>query len=222
VSENDFLRVGANGCPMSSCAAPAGSPCRTSRGRVAAQYHTARFRLVPHLAKAPAQRPGPADSQARLSLDRAAPASDGRHRTGGHVRIGYAGASTIRQSLDIQVDSLHASGVTRIFSEKVSSRAVTRPELDRTVTLAREIRASGAAVTIVVHEHKRLGQPRQRRHAGQQDLPLAPPCRRSQEDRLGTVPVGGDARGFSSLSPVAAPLWAKPLNGIWRVCASIV
>ncbi|WP_444980746.1 zinc finger domain-containing protein [Planobispora takensis] len=24
-----------HGCPMSSCAAPAGSPCRTSKGRVA-------------------------------------------------------------------------------------------------------------------------------------------------------------------------------------------
>jgi hypothetical protein len=31
---------------------PTGSPCRTGRGRVAAQYHTARFRLVPHLARA--------------------------------------------------------------------------------------------------------------------------------------------------------------------------
>ena len=51
---------------MSSCAAPAGSPCRTARGRVAAQYHTARFRLVPRLAKAlavpvpPLRRPGSA------------------------------------------------------------------------------------------------------------------------------------------------------------------
>ena len=36
---------------MSSCAAPAGSPCRTGRRKVAAQYHTARFRLVPSLAK---------------------------------------------------------------------------------------------------------------------------------------------------------------------------
>ena len=50
------------------------------------------------------------------------------------------------------------AGVTRIFSEKISTRAVTRPELDKAVALAREIRASGAAVTIVVHEHKRLGR----------------------------------------------------------------
>jgi hypothetical protein len=44
------------------------------------------------------------------------------------------------------------------LAEKISTRAVARPELDRAVALAREIRASGAAVTIVVHEHKRLGR----------------------------------------------------------------
>ena len=76
----------------------------------------------------------------------------------GHVRIGYARASTVRQSLDTQTDSLRASGITRIFAEKISTRALTRPELDKAVALAREIRASGAAVTIVVHEHKRLGR----------------------------------------------------------------
>jgi DNA invertase Pin-like site-specific DNA recombinase len=157
VSENDFLRVEANSCPMSSCAAPAGSPCRTGRGRVAAQYHTARFRLVPHLAKAlsvpvpPLRRPGSAWTE----LPRP-PSADAAQA--GHVRVGYARASTLRQSLDTQMDSLHASGVTRVFAEKVSTRAVTRPELDRAVALAREIRASGAAVTIVVHEHKRLGR----------------------------------------------------------------
>jgi hypothetical protein len=157
VSENDFLRVEANGCPMSSCAAPAGSPCRTGRGRVAAQYHTARFRLVPHLAKAlsvpvpPLRKPGSAWTELpRPPTPGTAPA--------GHVRIGYARASTVRQSLDTQLDSLRASGVTRIFAEKVSTRAMTRPELDKAVALAREIRASGVAVTIVVHEHKRLGR----------------------------------------------------------------
>ena len=157
VSDDDFLLVEASDCPMSSCAAPAGSPCRTGRGRVAAQYHTARFRLVPRLAKAlavpvpPLRRPGSAWTE----LPR--PASAGAVPAG-HVRIGYARASTARQSLDPQTDSLRASGVTRIFAEKISTRAVTRPELDKAVALAREIRASGAAVTIVVHEHKRLGR----------------------------------------------------------------
>jgi DNA invertase Pin-like site-specific DNA recombinase len=157
VSDDDFLRVEENGCPMSSCAAPAGSPCRTGRGRVAAQYHTARFRLVPHLAKAlsvpvpPLRRPGSAWTELpRPTAPDAAPT--------GHARVGYARASTIRQSLDTQVDSLRAAGVTRIFAEKISTRALTRPELDKAVALASEMRPSGVAVTIVVHEHKRLGR----------------------------------------------------------------
>jgi len=69
-----------------------------------------------------------------------------------------ARASTVRQSLDTQLDSLKEAGVTRIFHEKVSTRAVQRPELDKAVTLARELRASGVAVTLLVHEHKRLGR----------------------------------------------------------------
>jgi DNA invertase Pin-like site-specific DNA recombinase len=157
VSDDDFLRVEANNCPMSSCAAPDGSPCRTGRGKVAAQYHTARFRLVPHLAKAlsvpvpPLRKPGSAWTELpRAPTPGTAPA--------GHARIGYARASTIRQSLDTQADSLRAAGVTRIFAEKISTRAITRPELDKAVTLAGEIRASGVAVTLVVHEHKRLGR----------------------------------------------------------------
>jgi len=72
--------------------------------------------------------------------------------------IRHARASAIRQSLDTQADSLRAAGVTRIFAEKISTRAVTRPELDKAVALARDMRASGMAVTIVVHEHKRLGR----------------------------------------------------------------
>jgi hypothetical protein len=123
---------------------------------VAAQYHTARFRLVPRLAKTlavpvpPLRRPGAAWTELPRPPAAAAAA--------GHVRIGYARASTVRQSLDTQTDALRAAGVTKIFAEKVSTRAVTRPEMDKAVALAGEIRGSGAAVTIVVHEHKRLGR----------------------------------------------------------------
>ncbi|MET8945473.1 recombinase family protein [Streptomyces sp. NPDC004542] len=154
---DDYQRVEAHDCPMSTCAAPAGSPCRTTKGRVAIQYHTARFRLVPSLAKAlnvpvPAVRkPG----TPWVELPR--PAGAGAEPVG-HVRIGYARASTARQSLDSQLDSLAAAGVTRVFSEKISTRATKRPELEKAVTLAREIRASGVRVTLVVHEHKRLGR----------------------------------------------------------------
>jgi DNA invertase Pin-like site-specific DNA recombinase len=141
---------------MSSCAAPAGSPCRTGKGKVAVQYHTARFRLVPHLAKtlnvpAPAVRkPGSVWAELPRPAAGAEPA--------GHVRIGYARASTVRQSLDTQLDSLTTAGVARIFSEKISTRVTSRPELERAVALARELRASAVAVTVVVHEHKRLGR----------------------------------------------------------------
>ncbi|MFI7455651.1 recombinase family protein [Nonomuraea sp. NPDC049714] len=142
---------------MSSCAAPAGSPCRTGKGKVATQYHTARFRFAPSLAKAlnvptPAlRRPGSTWTE----LPRPAAAAT---QTSGHAKIGYARASTLRQSLDTQLDSLKAAEVSRIFSEKISTRATRRPELERAVVLAREMRASGIAVTLVVHEHKRLGR----------------------------------------------------------------
>ncbi|GLY80531.1 recombinase family protein [Actinoallomurus iriomotensis] len=157
MSDDDFLRVEASDCPMSSCAAPAGSPCRTGKSKVAVQYHTARFRLVPSLAKAlhiptpPIRNPG----TAWIELPR--PEAAGAEPAG-HVRIGYARASTVRQSLDTQLDSLKTAGVTRIYSEKISTRATSRPELERAVALARELRASGVAVTLVVHEHKRLGR----------------------------------------------------------------
>ncbi|WP_218159067.1 recombinase family protein [Streptomyces sp. yr375] len=154
---DDFKRVELHDCPMSTCAAPAGSPCRTSKSKVAIQYHTARFRLVPQLAKAlsvptPAVRkPGSAWTE----LPR--PVRAGAEPVG-HVRLGYARASTARQSLDAQLDSLSEAGVTRVFSEKISTRATRRPELEAAVTLAGEIRSSGVAVTLVVHEHKRLGR----------------------------------------------------------------
>ncbi|GAA2657162.1 hypothetical protein [Streptomyces lunalinharesii] len=40
----------------------------------------------------------------------------------------------------------------------VSTRATRRPELEAAVKLAGEIRSSGVAVTLVVHERKRLGR----------------------------------------------------------------
>jgi DNA invertase Pin-like site-specific DNA recombinase len=176
---------------MSSCAAPAGSPCRTGRGKVAAQYHTARFRLVPRLAKAlavpvpPVRRPGSAWTE----LPR--PAAAGA-ATAGYVRIGYARASTARQSFNSQTDALRASGVTRIFAEKISTRAVTRPELGKAVALAREIRASGIAVTLVVHEHKRLGR----------GIELAALAEQLRADGIGLEFLAGELQGSHDPSGV--------------------
>lgn len=115
---------------------------------MAAQYHTARFRLVPSLAKAltvptpDIRKPG----SAWIELPR--PRGAGAEPVG-HVRIGYARASTARQSLDTQTDSLTAAGVSKIFAEKISTRASARPQLDAAVKLARDIRTSGVAVTLV-------------------------------------------------------------------------
>ncbi len=53
-----------------------------------------------------------------------------RTETAEHVRIEYARASTVRQSLD----ALKAAGITRIFAEKISTRAKVKTELDRTLT----------------------------------------------------------------------------------------
>ncbi len=124
---------------------------------MAAQHHTARFRLVPHLAKAlsipvPALR-RPGSAWAELPRPPAAGAVPA-----GHVRIGYARASTVRQSLDTQAGSLRGAGVTKIFAEKISTSAVTRPELGKAGALASQMRASGVAVMIIVPEHKRLGR----------------------------------------------------------------
>jgi DNA invertase Pin-like site-specific DNA recombinase len=124
---------------------------------VAVQYHTARFRLVPQLAKALSMATPAVRRPGSVWVELPRPAARGTEPAE-HVRIGYARASTVRQSLDTQLDSLRAAGVTRIFSEKISTRATTRPELDKAITLAREMRASGVAVTLVVHEHKRLGR----------------------------------------------------------------
>ncbi|RVX41173.1 resolvase-like protein [Nonomuraea polychroma] len=155
--DDEFLRVEAHACPMTSCAAPASSPCRTGKGKVAVQYHTARFRLVPAFAKA-LNVPTPAIRKpGALWIELPRPATADAEPAG-HARIGYARASTLRQSLDTQLDALKAAGVTRVFAEKISTRATIRPELDKAVTLARELRAAGVAVTLVVHEHKRLGR----------------------------------------------------------------
>ena len=189
---------------MSSCAAPAGSPCRTGKGRVAAQYHTARFRLVPRLAKAlavpvpPLRKPGSVWTE----LPRPAPAGT---VPAGHARIGYARASTVRQSLDTQADSLKAAGVTKVFAEKVSTRAVTRPELDKAVALARDIRASGIAVTIVVHEHKRLGR----------GIELAALAEQLRADGIGLEFLAGELQGSHDPSGIVFTVLAA-LSGMER------
>ncbi len=88
---DDFKHVESHDCPMSTCAARAGSPRRTGKGKVAIQCHTARFRLVPQLAKVlsvptPAVRK-PGSTWTELPR----PVRAGTQPVG-HVRLGYARA----------------------------------------------------------------------------------------------------------------------------------
>lgn len=201
---DDFQRVEAHDCPMSSCGAPAGSPCRTGKGRVAAQYHTARFRLVPQLAKT-LNVPTPAVRKpASVWVELPRPVSAGTAPST-HARVGYARASTVRQSLDTQLDSLKAAGITRVFHEKISTRAKQRPELDKAVALARDMRASGVAVTLVVHEHKRLGR----------GIDLATLAEELKADGIGLEFLTGELKGSHDPSGIVFTVLAA-LSGMER------
>lgn len=121
------------------------------------------------------------------------------------MRIGYARASTLRQSLDTQLDSLKTAGIARVFHEKISTRATTRPELDRAVALAREVRASGAAVTLVVHEHKRLGR----------GIELAALAEQLKASGIGLEFLTGELRGSHDPSGIVFTVLAA-LSGMER------
>ena len=198
VVSEDFKRVEAHNCPMSTCDAPVGSPCRTTKGKVAIQYHTARFRLVPQLAKVlnvptPAVRK-PGSVWAELPR----PVNAGAEPVG-HVRLGYARASTARQSLDSQLDSLAQAGVTRIFSEKISTRATKRPELENAVKLAGELRASGVRVTLVAHEHKQLGR----------GIELATLAEDLKARGVGLEFLAGELKGRTTRRASCSPCWPR-------------
>ncbi|MDV7242249.1 MULTISPECIES: recombinase family protein [Rhodococcus] len=145
-------------CPK--CEVPAGSACRTRAGKVAAKYHTARFILVPALreslaAPVPTNRSPGAPWTPRPPVEAAEPAP-----AGAPIRIGYARCSTAQQDLQIQLDALERARCTRIFSEKISSRITVRPEYDKALALARDIKqaAPDQPVILCAHEMKRLAR----------------------------------------------------------------
>ena len=145
-------------CPH--CQAPAGSPCRTRAGKVAAKYHTARFVLVPALHEELAV-PVPAAKHPGRTWTRGPEVTPAlAQAVGPPIRIGYARTSTIPQELASQLTALDSAHCTRVFSEKISSRIKVRPELDKALALAREIKqaAPGQPVTLTVHEMKRLAR----------------------------------------------------------------
>ena len=153
------IAVERNNCPK--CEAPAGSTCRTRGGKCATKYHTARFILVPALREElevplPGDRgpgrpwkPGPPAGTAPAAENAAKP-----------IRIGYARCSTARQELASQTAALEAAQCKRVFSEKISTRIKARPELDKALKLARDIKeaAPDQPVILTVHELKRLAR----------------------------------------------------------------
>jgi DNA invertase Pin-like site-specific DNA recombinase len=146
--------------PCPGCAAPAGSACRTRAGRTAAKYHTARFILVPSLREeltvaVPAERGPGKPWTAGPPVAAAEP-----EVTAVPIRIGYARCSSATQELQSQLDALTRAHCTRVFSEKISTRIKVRPELDKALTLAHEIKtaAPDQPVILAVHELKRLAR----------------------------------------------------------------
>ncbi|MFI1181914.1 recombinase family protein [Streptomyces sp. NPDC020799] len=145
-------------CPK--CEAPAGSPCRTATGKVAASYHTGRFALVPAL-KAELTVKTPTDRSPGKSWAACETVPEPIEAIpGAAIRIGYARCSTVGQELQSQLDALASAQCTRVFSEKISTRVKERPELDKALTLAREIKtaAPGQPVILAVVEMKRLAR----------------------------------------------------------------
>ena len=76
------------------------------------------------------------------------------------IRIGYARCSTAQQELASQLDALALADCKRIFSEKISTRVKTRPELEKALKLAYDIKeaAPNQEVILTVHELKRLAR----------------------------------------------------------------
>ncbi|WP_434600112.1 recombinase family protein [Streptomyces sp. A5-4] len=145
-------------CPK--CEAPAGSPCRTRAGKTAIKYHTARFILVPALREelqiaVPADR-GPGRPWTQGPPIEAAPAPS----AGKPIRIGYARCSVATQELQSQLDALERAECKRIFSEKISTRIKVRPELEKALKLAGDIKETAPEQTVIltVHEMKRLAR----------------------------------------------------------------
>ncbi|MGW2597682.1 recombinase family protein [Streptomyces klenkii] len=81
------------------------------------------------------------------------------------IRIGYAHCSTAQQELQSQLSALAAAHCKRVISEKISTRVKVRPELEKALKLAYDIReaAPDQEVILAVHELKRLALPRARR-----------------------------------------------------------
>jgi DNA invertase Pin-like site-specific DNA recombinase len=68
------------------------------------------------------------------------------------MRIGYARVSTGEQNMDLQLDALQEEGCERIYKERVSGAAKSRPELEKCLDSLRE------GDTLVVWRLDRFGR----------------------------------------------------------------
>ena len=68
------------------------------------------------------------------------------------MRMGYARVSTGEQKMDLQLDALEEAGCERIYQERVSGAAKSRPELERCLEELRE------GDTLVVWRLDRFGR----------------------------------------------------------------
>ena len=59
------------------------------------------------------------------------------------VVVGYARASSVGQSLEVQQEKLVSYGVDKLFAEKLSSTTAARPELKSCLEYVREGLSSG-------------------------------------------------------------------------------
>ncbi|GGU50923.1 recombinase family protein [Streptomyces violascens] len=165
---------------------------------------------VPHRPLPPraivGQSPGRADPRKRGAAwtEPLQPAKAGSEPIG-HVRLGYARASIARQPRDAPLDSLAEAGVDRVFSEKISTRTTRRPELEAAVKLAEEIRSSGVAVPLVVHEHKQLGRA----------IELAMLAEQLKADDVGLGLLTGELKGCHDPSGIVITVLAA-MSGIER------
>jgi DNA invertase Pin-like site-specific DNA recombinase len=145
-------------CPK--CEVPAGSTCRTRADKTASKYHTARFTLVAALREELAVSVPPGRGPGAPWKEGAPVAAAEPEATGVPIRIGYARCSTAQQELQSQLDALDRAGCTRVFSEKISTRIKVRPELEKALGLAHDIKqaAPDQPVILTVHEMKRLAR----------------------------------------------------------------
>lgn len=158
---SDADEVERHACPR--CKVEPGSPCRSRSGAVASTYHTGRFTKVPRLAKE-LRVPTPADRGPGQPWRPGTPppAPIPADTPSADIRVGYVRCSHLTQELQSQLDALTAHGIARekIFAEKISTRVRVRPEFEKALEAARQIKAHAphCRVIFTVYEMKRLGR----------------------------------------------------------------